>query len=86
MGKAWDEEPRVRAREAIREFVRFSAAHPEFFRLMVDEGKNTDDRMRWLVDTHLKPRYARFAQSGSSCMKRRACVAVLHRSSSSSPS
>lgn len=58
------EEPRVRAREAIREFVRFSAAHPEFFRLMVDEGKNTDDRMRWLVDTHLKPRYARFAQSG----------------------
>jgi AcrR family transcriptional regulator len=58
------EEPRVRAREAIREFVRFSAAHPELFRLMADEGKNTDDRMRWLVDTHLKPRYERFAQSG----------------------
>jgi len=58
------EDPRVRAREAVREFVRISAAHPELFRLMVDEGKNSDDRMQWLVDTHLKPRYERFVRSG----------------------
>ena len=25
---------------------------------MVDEGKNAERRMKWLVDTHLKPRYA----------------------------
>jgi TetR/AcrR family transcriptional regulator len=54
------DDPRERAREAIREYVRFAAAHPELFRLMVDEGKNPDERMLWLVDTHLKPRYAAF--------------------------
>ncbi len=54
------EDPRERAREAIRIYVRFAAAHPELFRLMVDEGKNLERRMKWLVDTHLKPRYDQF--------------------------
>ncbi len=52
--------PRERRREAIRAYVRFAAAHPELFRLMVDEGKNSEERMKWLVDTHLKPMYERF--------------------------
>jgi TetR/AcrR family transcriptional regulator len=51
---------RQRARETIRQYVRFVAAHPELFRLMVEEGKSADDRMQWLVDTHLKPLYAGF--------------------------
>jgi AcrR family transcriptional regulator len=54
------EDPRERAREEIRIYVRFAAAHPELFRLMVDEGKNSERRMKWLVDTHLKPRYEQF--------------------------
>jgi len=54
------EDPRELAREAIRIFVRFAAAHPELFRVMVDEGKNSERRMKWLVDTHLKPRYEQF--------------------------
>ena len=54
--------PREQAREAIRQYVRFAAAHPELFRLMVDEGKNKEARMHWLVDTHLKPLYAAFEQ------------------------
>jgi TetR/AcrR family transcriptional regulator len=54
------DDPRERAREAIRSYVRFAAAHPELFRLMVDEGKNSERRMKWLVDTHLKPRYEQF--------------------------
>ena len=54
------EDPRERARETIRIYVRFAAAHPELFRLMVDEGKNSERRMKWLVDTHLKPRYEQF--------------------------
>jgi TetR/AcrR family transcriptional regulator len=29
---------------------------------MVDEGKVSDDRMKWLVDTHLKPRFQRIAR------------------------
>ncbi len=51
------EDPRDRARAAIREYVRFAAAHPETFRFMVDEGNQSNARMRWLVDTHLKPRF-----------------------------
>jgi TetR/AcrR family transcriptional regulator len=51
---------RERAREAIRRYVRFAAEHPELFRLMVEEGKHSDARMRWLVDTHLAPLYAAF--------------------------
>jgi AcrR family transcriptional regulator len=51
---------RTRAREAIRQYVRFVAAHPDLFRLMVEEGKHADARMRWLVDTHLKPLYTGF--------------------------
>jgi TetR/AcrR family transcriptional regulator len=54
------EDPRALAREAIRQYVRFAAAHPELFRLMVEEGKSKEARMRWLVDTHLKPLYAGF--------------------------
>lgn len=51
------EDPRDRARAAIREYVRFAAAHPEIFRFMVDEGNRSNARMRWLVDTHVKPRF-----------------------------
>jgi TetR/AcrR family transcriptional regulator len=58
------DDPRERAREAIRAYVRFAAAHPELFRLMVDEGKNSEERMQWLVDTHLRPHYERFMCSG----------------------
>lgn len=45
------------AREAIREYVRFVAETPALFRLMVDEGRVADERMQWLVDAHIKPRY-----------------------------
>ena len=50
-------DPRERARAAVREYVRYVAAHPELFRFMVDEGNQSSARMRWLVDTHLKPRF-----------------------------
>ncbi len=53
---------REQAREAIRRYVRFAAAHPELFRFMVEEGKGGDDRMQWLVDTHMKPLYLGFQQ------------------------
>jgi TetR/AcrR family transcriptional regulator len=50
-------DPRERTREKVREYVRFAAQHPELFRLMVEEGKRDDERMQWLVETHLKPLY-----------------------------
>ena len=48
-------DPRAQARDAIRHFVRFSAEHPEQFRFMLEAGKSDDERMQWLVDTHLRP-------------------------------
>lgn len=45
------------ARSAIREYVRFVAEHPELFWLLVDEGRVDDDRLKWLIETHMKPRY-----------------------------
>jgi TetR/AcrR family transcriptional regulator len=52
--------PAARVRNVIAEYVRFVAAHPELFRVMVEEGKRPDARMRWLVDTHLTPIYHAF--------------------------
>ena len=46
-----------RAREGIREFVRYLAANPEIFRFLVDAGNRSDEMMHWLVDQHLKPRF-----------------------------
>jgi AcrR family transcriptional regulator len=57
MSELATEDPRTQAREGIREYVRFNAAHPELFRFMVEQGKCDDERMEWLVDTHLKPIY-----------------------------
>ncbi len=54
---AGQEDPREALREGIRQYVRFNAAHPELFRLMVDEGKSSDERMTWLIDTHMRPRF-----------------------------
>jgi TetR/AcrR family transcriptional regulator len=45
------------AREAIRAFVRFAAHHPELFAFVVDASRRDDDRLHWLVETHLQVRY-----------------------------
>lgn len=41
----------------LRNYVRFVARHPEFVRLMHEEGKRKGPRMRWLVDKHVRPMY-----------------------------
>jgi AcrR family transcriptional regulator len=53
-------DPRERARASIRNYVRFVAGHPELLRFMIEVGKHDDDRMRWLVHTHLQPLYEGF--------------------------
>lgn len=50
-------DPRERSRSVLREYVRTMAAHPEFFRFLVDSGHRPGPRSRWLVDTHIKPRF-----------------------------
>jgi TetR/AcrR family transcriptional regulator len=43
--------------EAIRRFVRFAAQHPELNRIMVHEATEDSDRLRWMVDHHVRPLY-----------------------------
>jgi AcrR family transcriptional regulator len=57
-------EPRERIRGAIREYVHWVAEHPEFFRFLVDEGNLSNARTRWLVDTHIKPRFEFLKEAG----------------------
>jgi hypothetical protein len=45
---------RERAGLLIRNYVRFVARNPEFVHLMHEEGKRKGERMRWLVDRHVK--------------------------------
>ena len=41
--------------QIVRAFVAFVASHPEFVRLMNEEGKRKGPRMRWLADRHVRP-------------------------------
>ncbi|MEM9465151.1 MAG: TetR/AcrR family transcriptional regulator [Actinomycetota bacterium] len=49
------------ARETIRAFVRLNARRPELFHFMVDAGRHDDERMHYLVDTHLRRHFAQVA-------------------------
>ena len=48
---------RERLAVLIRRYVHFVAKHPEFVRLMHEEGKRESDRMDWLVERHVRPLY-----------------------------
>ena len=52
-------DPLAAIRAGIRAHIRFVGKHPEFVRLMHDEGKRRGPRMRWLVDRHVKPLFER---------------------------
>lgn len=41
--------------ERIRRFVRFAAAHPELNQILVHEATADTERLRWLVDRHVRP-------------------------------
>ncbi|MEY2567664.1 MAG: TetR/AcrR family transcriptional regulator [Actinomycetota bacterium] len=43
--------------EAVRRFVRFAAVHPELNRIMVHEGTADSERLRWMVERHVRPLY-----------------------------
>lgn len=45
------------ARLIVREFVAFSAAHPQLHRIIMQECKTDGPRIDWLVDTHIRPLY-----------------------------
>lgn len=43
--------------ERIRRFVRFAADHPELNRILVHEATDDTERLRWLVERHVRPLY-----------------------------
>jgi AcrR family transcriptional regulator len=43
--------------EAVRRFVRFAAANPQLNQIMVHEATEDSERLRWMVDTHVRPLY-----------------------------
>jgi TetR/AcrR family transcriptional regulator len=45
------------ARLVMREFIYFSAAHPQLHRVITQECKADGPRMDWLVDRHIRPLY-----------------------------
>ncbi len=47
------------AKLLVREFVTFSAAHPQLHRIITQECKSDGPRMDWLVERHVRPHYER---------------------------
>ena len=51
-----DNPPPEVVREAIRAFVRVNARRPELFHFMSDAGRHDNERLQYLIETHL-PRF-----------------------------
>jgi TetR/AcrR family transcriptional regulator len=49
------------AKLLIREFICFSATHPQLHRIITQECKNDGARMDWMVERHIRPRYEQAA-------------------------
>ena len=49
----------TRAKLLVREFVTFSARHPQLHRIIMQESKADGPRMDYLVDRHVRPIYER---------------------------
>src|SRR5271165_3013656 len=45
----------TRARLLVRDFIYFSATHPELHRIITQECKVDGPRMDWLVERHIRP-------------------------------
>jgi AcrR family transcriptional regulator len=45
------------SRLLVREFIVFSARHPQLHRIITQESKADGPRMDWLVETHVRPNY-----------------------------
>jgi AcrR family transcriptional regulator len=43
------------AKLVVADFVRFSAAHPELHRIIMQECKSEGERLDWLVEHHIRP-------------------------------
>lgn len=54
------ETPRALARAMVRAYVLLAAERPAVLRLMMQESHTDDERVQWLVDTHLRMMHQSF--------------------------
>jgi TetR/AcrR family transcriptional regulator len=47
--------PAQALRTLVREFVFFAAHRPEFHRIVTFEGRADNERIRWLIETYIRP-------------------------------
>ncbi|HVN50933.1 MAG TPA: TetR/AcrR family transcriptional regulator [Acidimicrobiales bacterium] len=47
----------TRAELMVREFIAFSASHPQLHRIITQESKTDGERVDWLVERHVRPLY-----------------------------
>jgi len=45
------------AKLVVADFVRFSAAHPQLHRIIMQECKTDGERLEWLVEQHIRPMF-----------------------------
>jgi AcrR family transcriptional regulator len=57
------------AKLLVREFVYFSATHPQLHRIITQECKSDGPRMDWLVERHVRPRYEQTAATFTNLVK-----------------
>jgi TetR/AcrR family transcriptional regulator len=50
-------DPVTTAKLVMREFILFSAAHPQLHRIITQECKGEGERVDWLVEQHVRPLY-----------------------------
>jgi AcrR family transcriptional regulator len=43
--------------QAVRRFVQFAAVHPELNQILVHEATEDSERLRWMVERHVRPLY-----------------------------
>jgi len=49
--------PAQALRTMVREFAFFTARRPQFHRIAAFEGRTDNGRIRWLIETHMRPYY-----------------------------
>jgi len=55
-----DVSPHERAKVLLKVYVRFVARHPEYTKMLMLAGNDDSDRVRWMVDTWIRPNQAFF--------------------------
>lgn len=60
IGQLEAKEPNDFARESVRQIVFFNAEHPELLRFMLDRGKDSEERSKWLIENHIKMIFTAF--------------------------